>query len=71
MKVSEKIEITARAIRHRARERGYIPSELSELEAERLINAQAYENPNSIAGKFYLEASDRQWKRIYNKVIRK
>lgn len=66
--VAEKIEITAGAIRSRAREIGRDIETMSETEASRLAEAQVHESPNTISAKFYMEATDRQWKRIYNKV---
>jgi hypothetical protein len=70
MTISEKIEITAGTIRSRAREIGISINNISEIEAARLAEAQVYDSPNTIAAEFYLEATDRQWKRIYNQVKR-
>lgn len=66
--ILEKIDITAGAIRSRAREFGVALDTITERQAADFAEAQANECPNTIAAQFYLTATDRQWKRIYNKV---
>ena len=69
--VRGKIDITASAIKSRAREYGMNPYSLTEKEASAFAEAQAQEQPNTIAGAFYLVCTDRQWKRVYNRTQRR
>ena len=61
--VADKIEVLAGAIRSLARKSGYDPNNLTKQQAEDFGELQGY-NYNTLAGKFYREATDSQWRRV-------
>ena len=67
MKTREKMDILASAIRSRARKIGKDPRELSNIEINRLADAQYQEEPETVAAKFYADenaCSEWHWKRV-------
>lgn len=67
--ITDKIKISAGAIRSRARRLALNP--LDDDTAYRLWDAQYSEQPKTVAGQFYLVASDRQRTRVINLAIAK
>ena len=68
MKISEKINILAGAIRSRAKTWGDNPADLTNRDINDFGEAQMHQYPDTIATEFYLECTDRQWQRVCNKV---
>jgi hypothetical protein len=64
MKVRDKINILASAIKSRAREYGKSPNELTDREINEFGDAQYREQPDSIAAQFYNMCTDKQWKQV-------
>ena len=67
-KITQKIKISAGAIRSRARQLGL--STLTQNTAHKLWDAQHDEQPETIAGQFYLSATERQVTRVINLAVK-
>lgn len=61
--IKDKITVLVGAIRSRARHAGYDPATLSAQQAANFGEMQGYQT-GTIAGAFYRNCTDRQWKRV-------
>lgn len=70
MTISEKVQTLAGAIRSRARAMSLEPAKLTDRQINELGDAQYQEQPSTVAAKFYVDCSDRQWKQVVRMVKR-